>query len=89
MNTKLAIAFILRSLRFNKAFSILNILGLGIGLSVAVVVFLYVDYETSFDKFNADADRIFMGVDQTTDLSSVFPVPLSESIQNEIPDENR
>jgi len=86
MNTRLVIKFVLRKLRFNKAFSLLNILGLGIGLSVAVIVFLYVDYETSFDKFNKDADRIFINKNEPDDLSSVFPVPFSESLQNEIPE---
>ncbi|SHJ25340.1 putative ABC transport system permease protein [Tangfeifania diversioriginum] len=80
----LSFKFVLRKLLFNKTFSVLNIVGLGIGLSVAVIVFLYVDYETSFDKFNEDADKIYMSLDDPEDLSSVLPFPFSESIQSEI-----
>ncbi len=67
-------------------FSILNVLGLGIGLSVAVIVFLYADYELSFDRFNKDADRIYLSVINSEDLNAVFPLPFAETIHNEIPE---
>ncbi|MFC0875268.1 ABC transporter permease [Saccharicrinis sp. FJH2] len=82
----LNLKFTLRRLRYNKTFSLLNILGLGIGLSFTIIVFLYVDYEISFDRFYVDADQIYIGVKESKDLGSVFPLPFSESIQNEIPE---
>ena len=35
----------------NKIFSVINVLGLSIGISASLVIFLIVYYEFSFDKF--------------------------------------
>jgi len=45
----------LRSFRHNKLFSLINIGGLAIGISAALVIYLIVQYEFSFDKFHKDA----------------------------------
>jgi len=49
----------LRTLWKNKVFSVINILGLAIGISASLVIFLLVDYHFSFDKFEKDRDRIY------------------------------
>ena len=86
MNLKMIIVSVWRKIKFNKAFSLLNIAGLGIGLSVAVIVFLYVNYELSFDKFNNDADRIYMNVYSADNLNSAFAIPFSGTFQAEVPE---
>lgn len=43
----------------NKAFSIINITGLAIGLSCFLLIALYVMDELSYDRFYPDADRIY------------------------------
>ena len=86
MKLKLSFLLILRKLRHESVFSILNILGLGIGISVAVIVFLYTDYEFSFDRFNKDVDNIYLCVENKESLDCTFPVPLSETLKNEIPE---
>jgi len=86
MGIKISLLIIWRKLRQNKVFSILNVLGLGIGLSVAVIVFLYASYELSFDRFNENADHIYLGVENSQNLNSVFPLPLAETIRNEVPE---
>ena len=48
----------LRNLRKNKTFSVINLLGLAFGLAASIAVLLYVQDETSFEKFHAQADRI-------------------------------
>jgi putative ABC transport system permease protein len=48
-----------RNLLKNKAFSIINILGLAIGLCCFLLITMYVLDETSFDKFNRKAERIY------------------------------
>ncbi|TLP82670.1 ABC transporter permease [Maribacter sp. ACAM166] len=53
----LKIAF--RTIWKNKVFSIINILGLSIGLSAAFVIGAMVVYDLSFDKFHPGGDRIY------------------------------
>ncbi len=48
----------LRSLRKNKTFSAINLLGLAFGLAAAIAVLLYVQDEMSFEAFHTRADRI-------------------------------
>jgi putative ABC transport system permease protein len=48
-----------RNLRRNKLFSVINLLGLAIGLGCFLLITLYVLDELSYDRFNANADRIF------------------------------
>ncbi len=43
----------------NKLFSVINLLGLSIGLAVSVLIINYVSYEFSFDKFHSKNDRIY------------------------------
>ena len=49
----------LRTFRRNKTFSFINIVGLSIGISASLVIFLLVQYDFSFDKFEQSADRIY------------------------------
>ncbi|HSZ86278.1 MAG TPA: ABC transporter permease [Puia sp.] len=48
-----------RNLLRNKTFSIINIVGLAMGLSCFLLISLYVLDELSYDKFNPNADRIY------------------------------
>lgn len=45
-------------LRYRSA-SILNILGLSLGIAVCVIIFLFVRFETSFDNYHPDVDRVY------------------------------
>ncbi|PKP39451.1 MAG: hypothetical protein CVT98_01725 [Bacteroidetes bacterium HGW-Bacteroidetes-15] len=49
----------LRALYRDKWYSIVNIGGLAIGMCVALLLFLYVKHELSFDKFHEDYQRIY------------------------------
>jgi predicted permease len=48
-----------RTLWKNKIFSLINVLGLAIGISASLVIYLIASYDTSFDKFEKDGDRIY------------------------------
>lgn len=48
-----------RNLLKNKAYSLLNIFGLSIGLSCFILISLYVADELSYDRFHRKADRIY------------------------------
>ena len=42
-----------------RFFSVINILGLSIGITASLLILNYVNFEESFDNFNKDYDRIF------------------------------
>lgn len=48
-----------RMMTRNKIYTIINVLGLTLGISACIIVFLVVKYEFSFDKFHPDSDRIY------------------------------
>ena len=49
----------------HKVFSAINILGLAIGISASLVIFLLVHHDLSFDKFEPQRDRIYRVVGQS------------------------
>ncbi|CAA9302318.1 MAG: Acidobacterial duplicated orphan permease (function unknown) [uncultured Cytophagales bacterium] len=49
----------LRNLLRNKAFSLINILGLSIGMASAILILLWIGNEVSHDRFHAKGDRIY------------------------------
>jgi hypothetical protein len=51
----------------HKVFSLINIIGLTIGLSASFVIGLMIYYDATFDTFHKDKDRIYRVV---TDLTS-------------------
>ena len=49
----------LRDIRRNKVSSVINIFGLATGIACSFLLMILVRYETSFDRFHRDADRVF------------------------------
>jgi putative ABC transport system permease protein len=48
-----------RNLVRQKLFSLINISGLAVGLSVCMLIMIYVAHEHSYDRFHKNADKIF------------------------------
>jgi putative ABC transport system permease protein len=48
----------LRNILKRKGYTIFNILGLAIGITCCLLIFQYVAYERSYDKFNDKADQV-------------------------------
>jgi putative ABC transport system permease protein len=57
LKSYLTIAF--RNLSRNKVYSAINIVGLAIGMAACFFIFLYVRFESSYDKFHKNADRLY------------------------------
>lgn len=47
-----------RNLRKNKLYSVINIVGLTVGLTACLLIGVYIIHELSYDKFNENANRI-------------------------------
>ncbi len=49
----------LRQIKNHRAFSIINILGLSLGLSSCLLIILYTNFELTFDKFHENGSNIY------------------------------
>ncbi|MBL7850068.1 MAG: ABC transporter permease [Cyclobacteriaceae bacterium] len=49
----------LRSFDRQKSYTLLNVIGLSVGIAASLLIFQYVRYEESFDRFHTKADRIY------------------------------
>lgn len=78
-----------RGLRRHKRFAIINVIGLALGIGVALLILGYVRYERSYDQFYTDSDRIYRLVhndySKGTPLA-VTPVPVAEKLASDLPD---
>ena len=78
-----------RSLWKNKTTSIINITGLAVGMTAAVLIFLWVQNEMSFDNYHKDADNIYR---LTTNLKAqgwiweTTPLLLADAVKKDIPE---
>jgi putative ABC transport system permease protein len=80
----------LRNLWKHKAFSIINITGLSIGITACFFIFMYVGFELSYDNMHSKADRIYRLV---TDIKTptetintgVTAWPFAPNIKNDFP----
>jgi ABC-type antimicrobial peptide transport system permease subunit len=48
-----------RTMTRNKVYTTINVLGLSLGISACLLVYMVVVHEFSFDRFHADGERIF------------------------------
>ncbi len=48
-----------RNLIKNKGFSALNVIGLSIGLAVVTLIFVWINFELSYNQFHINKDRIY------------------------------
>lgn len=77
-----------RSLWKQKEFTVLNILGLSLGLATCLLITIYVKDELGFDRFNTKFERIFR---VNTDVNyggkatsfAVSPAPLAPTLVND------
>ena len=74
-----------------KAYSLINIFGLAIGIAACILILLFVRDELSYDKFNKNADRIYRvhskGKLLGSDLNmAVSPAPLGETMVSDFPE---
>ena len=82
----------LRNLLKQKGYSIINIAGLAFGLAASLVIFLYVEEDLSYDKFNHQYDRIarLLTIDNAEGVSSklvgVTAPALGPAVETELPE---
>jgi putative ABC transport system permease protein len=81
----------LRILRKNKGFSLLNLVGLSLGMACAVLILLWVHDEMSYNKFHKNYNSLYQVMENQTYEGKTYtfaalPGPFAAAIKAEIPE---
>jgi putative ABC transport system permease protein len=82
----------MRNIRRHKGYSLINIVGLAIGLALCILIFHYVRMELTYDGFHENSDDIyrFVGSFQEEtgewDYSALTPIPLAPALADQYPE---
>jgi putative ABC transport system permease protein len=81
----------IRNLLKRKAFTLINILGLATGMTICLLIVLFIRDELSFDNFQEKGDRIYrMVLDRKypgrSTSYAVIPQSIGEAVQHEFPE---
>jgi putative ABC transport system permease protein len=81
-----------RSLIRNRNYAIINIAGLAVGIAVCMMIFMIIQYQTSFDDFHSKKDRIYRVLTEShhADASTIsyqknVPFPMPTGLKTEFP----
>jgi putative ABC transport system permease protein len=79
-----------RNLVRRKAYSALIMIGLAVGMSCSIVIFLYVQQEMSTDRFNGNHERIYRLLAERrtptgTKVDATLPPPLTVTVAADVP----
>lgn len=85
----LIIAF--RNLQRNKLFSIINVMGLALGMAATLLITEYLVYELSFDNFHTQKENIYRVIiqeekDGTIEFADIITAGVAESLVLEFPE---
>ncbi len=82
----------LRNLSRNKAYTIINIAGLAVGIAVCLMIFVIIQFQTSFDNFHAQKDKIYRVLTEyhqaessTISYSKDVPFPMPAGLKTAFP----
>lgn len=86
------IKYALRHIFRYKEYSLLNVLGLALGMACAILIMLWIEHEVRTDKFHEFGDDIYMlrkllkNSDGTTSIDNAMTGPFAPVIEEEIPE---
>ncbi len=81
-----------RNLRKQKLYSLINILGLALGLAFCVLVLLFINDELTYDHFHTDKDRIYrlfrepVAQNSPIDRELYMPIPTGPAMKANFPE---
>ena len=90
MFRSILISFV-RQFNRNLSLSIISVSGLVIGLTVSILIFLWVTYELSYDRYHPDNERVFAVLSNTTfdgevETSDEVPIELTDFLMVNVPE---
>ncbi len=89
LKSYLKIAF--RNLRRYKGYSLINIVGLALGMACFFLIVLYMNFELSYDRFHENRDRIYQVLKRYETEGRIgwhgyTPAPLAPALVNDFPE---
>ncbi|MCK4748751.1 MAG: ABC transporter permease, partial [Bacteroidales bacterium] len=75
----------------DKFFSLLNLLGLSVGITASILIFIYIKDQVTFDKHNENYERIYrlegdFVINEKQDLIAIVQIPLAPTLKDEYPE---
>ena len=75
----------------DKFFTLLNLLGLAVGITATILIFLYVQDQLTFDKHNEHFERIYrlegdFTINENRDIMALVQFPLAPTLKDEYPE---
>jgi len=75
----------------DKFFTLLNLLGLAVGITATILIFLYVQDQVTYDKHNEHFERIYrlegdFTINENRDLMALVQFPLAPTLKDEYPE---
>ncbi|HVX26670.1 MAG TPA: ABC transporter permease [Parafilimonas sp.] len=81
-----------RNLSRNRNYTVINIAGLAVGIAVCMVIFMIIQFHTSFDNFHSKKDRIYRVLTEyhhadvaTTSYTKNVPFPMPAGLKTAFP----
>jgi ABC-type antimicrobial peptide transport system permease subunit/AraC-like DNA-binding protein len=81
-----------RNLMRNKSYAAINITGLAVGIAVCTIIFIIIQYQTSFDNFHTKKDRTYRVLTEfryaeSGDISykTAIPFPMPVGLKTSLP----
>lgn len=75
-----------RNISKHKSYSIINVLGLTLGIASCIVIFLVVQYELNYDKFNSKADRTYRVTLNALDFNPNISMAVVPAMRTDFPE---
>jgi len=75
----------------DKFITLLNLLGLAIGITATILIFVYIQDQVTYDKHNANFDHIYrlegdFFINEKQDLTAITQIPLGPTLKDEYPE---
>ena len=89
LRNMLKVAF--RNILKERIYSLINVLGLTIGITSSVLILLYINDEVSYDKFHENGENIYRVVSNIEEPDNAFTwavaqIPLAPELKNRYPE---
>ncbi len=80
----------IRNVKRNKSYAVINIIGLAVGITASLLIFLLIQFQTSFDDFHKNKNQIYRVVAETktpdgVNYSRATAFPVAQGLRIDYP----